>query len=347
MRTRGAALGAVGMMRIAIFGAGSIGCLIGGSLIVRGNEVVLVGKEEVGQQIAEHGLTVSDLDGRSEKIPSEMVNYSLDPSAIANSDVILLTVKCPDTRIAAKEIGKYAKEDAVIYSLQNGVGNTAILRDELKGFDVVAAMVAFNALSMENAHFHRATDAGLVLGKHPASHQLARLLKQSHIPTTIASDMQSVLWGKLCLNLNNAINVLSDLPLKQQLGRRNYRKVLAECIEEALAVMKAKNIEPAKIGKVSPKYIPTLLALPDPVFKLVAGSMMKMDETARSSMWEDLQKGREPEIDYLNGAIVAEGIKHHVATPANAAITELVKKAFKEGRSPQMRGEQLLEAIKP
>ena len=84
-------------MRIAIFGAGSIGCLIGGSLIARGNEIVLVGREEVGRQIAEHGLTVSDLDGRSEKIPAEMVNYSLDTSAIANSDVILLTVKCTDT----------------------------------------------------------------------------------------------------------------------------------------------------------------------------------------------------------------------------------------------------------
>ncbi len=333
-------------MRIAIFGAGSIGCLIGGSLIVRGNEVVLIGREEVGKQIAEYGLTVSDLDGRNERIAPEMVNYSLDPAAIANSDVILVTVKCPDTRTAGSEIAKHAKPDAVIYSLQNGVGNTPILREELKGFDVVAAMVAFNALWMEGAHFHRATDAGLVLGKHPDSHQLARLLKQSHIPTTIATDMQAVLWGKLCLNLNNAINVLSDLPLKRQLERRNYRKVLAICVEEALAVMKAKGIEPAKIGKVSPKYIPTLLGLPDPVFKLVAGSMMKMDDTARSSMWEDLQNGRQPEIDYLNGAIVAEGVRHHVPTPANAVITELVKKAFAAGKSPQMSGQDLLEAIK-
>ena len=334
-------------MRIAVFGAGSIGCLIGGSLLARGNDVVLIGREQVGAEIAEYGLTVSDLEGRRETIPADKVPYSLTPDAVAGCDVILLTVKCTDTRNAAEEIARHAGKDTVIYSLQNGVGNTPILREVLKGYPVVAAMVAFNALWMGEGRFHRATDAGLVLGKHPASHQLARLLKQSHIATTIASDMQAVLWGKLCLNLNNAINVLSDLPLKRQLERRNYRRVLASCVEEALAVMRAKNIEPAKIGKVSPKYIPSILNLPDPVFKLVAGSMMKMDDNARSSMWEDLQKGREPEIDYLNGRIAEEGDRLKIATPANAKITQLVKEAFAKGVSPKMSGQELLDAITP
>lgn len=332
-------------MRIAVFGAGSIGCLVGGSLLAKGNDVMLIGREPVRSEVAKFGLTVSDLDGRKHHIAPGKVPFSLDPAGIAGYDVILLCVKSPDTREAARQIARHASKDAVIYSLQNGVGNTPILREELKGFAVMAGMVAFNALSMGEGKFHRATDAGIVIGKHPASHQLARLLKQSHIPATIATDMASVLWGKLCLNLNNAINVLSDLPLKRQLERRNYRKVLAECIEEALAVMKAKNIEPAKIGKVSPKYLPSILNLPDPVFKLVAGSMMKMDDNARSSMWEDLQKGREPEIDYLNGAIAAEGDKLKIATPANARITELVKDAFAKGESPRMSGQQLLDAI--
>ena len=332
-------------MRIAIFGAGSIGCLIGGSLIADGNDVVMIGRKQIADEIAANGLTISDLEGRSETIPANKVRYSLDPDALKDADIILVTVKCPDTLDAAKTIAKHASKTSIVYSLQNGVGNTPILREELKGFDVIAGMVAFNALWLPNAHFHRATGAGLVLGKHVDSHQLARKLKQANIPTTIAADMQAVLWGKLCLNLNNAINVLSDMPLKAQLENRSYRKVLAECIEEALGVMKAKKIEPAKIGKISPKYIPTILNLPDPVFKLVARSMMKMDDTARSSMWEDLQRNREPEIDYLNGAIVREGIDLHVSTRANEVITELVKKAFAEKHSPRLSGEQLLEKI--
>ena len=155
--------------------------------------------------------------------------------------------------------------------------------------------------------------------------------------------MQCGICGANCASTSTMLSMCCQtLPLKQQLESRNYRKVLGECIEEALAVMKAKNIEPAKIGKVSPKYIPTMLDLPDPVFKLVAGSMMKMDDRRALPCGRICRKSREPEIDYLNGAIVAEGIKHHVATPANAAIAIWSKTAFKEGRSPQMSGEQLL-----
>jgi 2-dehydropantoate 2-reductase len=332
-------------MRIAIFGAGSIGCMIGGSLIADGHEVVLIGRQQIGDEIAQYGLTVSDLEGRSKTLDASKVNYTIDPSALKGIDCILLTVKCTDTLEAAKTIAAHASSKSVIYSFQNGIGNVAILEKELKGMDVVAAVVAFNVLWMKNAHFHRSTDAGIVLGRHPASHELARNLRLAHIPTIISPKMDEVAWGKLCLNLNNAINVLSDLPLKQQLAERSYRKVLAAAIEEALAVMKAKKINPSKVGKVSPKYIPSILNLPDPVFKMVTGSMMKMDDTARSSMWEDLQKNRASEIDYLNGAVVDAGLRLKVPTPVNQAIITLVKQAFEEKRSPQLSGEQLLERV--
>ncbi len=332
-------------MKIAIFGAGSIGTLVGGSLIAQGNHVVLIGRKNLGKEIAANGLTISDLEGRSTKLTADKIQFSESAKALAGHDVILLCVKCTDTESAAHEIAKHADKDAIVYSMQNGIGNIAILSKILENQEVVPTVVGFNALWLENAQFHRATDAGIILGKNTASHELARLLRKAHIPTTISAHMTEVLWGKLCLNLNNALNVLSDMPLKAQLGDRSYRKVLAICIDEALAVMGAKKIKPEKIGKVSPNYIPTILNLPDPVFKIVARSMMKMDDHARSSMWEDLQKGREPEIDYLNGAIVKEGAKLHVPTPANAAICDLVKAAFKEGRSPQLSGEQLLELI--
>ncbi|MGB7288245.1 MAG: 2-dehydropantoate 2-reductase [Salaquimonas sp.] len=332
-------------MKIAIFGAGSIGCLVGGSLLAKGNDVVFIGKERIAGEIEKHGLTISDLENRVTHLPKESIKYSVTPDAIAGADVILLCVKCTHTREAAKEIAIYANKNAIIYSLQNGVGNTAILREELKGFDVVAAMVGFNAVQLENNRFHRATDAGLVLGKNVASHELARLLRNAHIPASISNNMQEVLWGKLCLNLNNALNVLSDLPLKQQLENRSYRKILGICISEALEVMTAKGITPEKIGKVKPKYLPFILNLPDPIFSLAARSMMKMDDEARSSMWEDLQKRREPEIDYLNGAIVKAGEENMVATPANRIICALVKEAFAAGSSPRLSGEQLLSKI--
>jgi 2-dehydropantoate 2-reductase len=332
-------------VKIAILGAGSVGCFVGGLLIASGEDVVLFGRQAMADEIAKNGLSLSDLEGMKKRLPSGEVVYSTDPAVLSDSEYILVTVKSTNTGEAGKLIAEHADRSSIVYSLQNGVGNAAILEKELPGFDVVPAMVAFNVIWQDKAHFHRATEGGLTFGKHPASHALAKKIRDAGLATSIASDMEAVLWGKLCLNLNNAINVLSDMPLKQQLQDKSYRKILALCIEEALAVMDEKKIVPAKIAKVRAKHLPSLLSLPDPVFRLVAGSMLKMDDSARSSMWEDFKYGREPEIDFLNGAIVSEGEKLHVQTPVNKAVTDMVKQAFKTGKSPGLSGEELLARV--
>ena len=114
-----------------------------------------------------------------------------------------------------------------------------------------------------------------------------------------------VQWGKLLLNLNNALNALSGLPLATQLADRRWRLLLAAQIEEALAVLKAAGIAPARIEGVPPRLIPSILRLPDWLFRLVARRMLAIDPAARSSMWEDLAARRPTEIDYLQGAILA------------------------------------------
>ncbi|MEQ8826952.1 MAG: ketopantoate reductase C-terminal domain-containing protein, partial [Parvibaculum sp.] len=89
-------------------------------------------------------------------------------------------------------------------------------------------------------------------------------------------------------------------------------------------------IRPAKIGRVSPGLIPVILRLPDFLFTRIAGSMLKIDEDARSSMAEDLEQIREPEIDYLNGEIVRLGEEFGVPTPVNSSIVATVKQRFAE-----------------
>jgi len=332
-------------VKIGILGAGSIGCFVGGLLTAAGEEVVLFGRQAMADEIAQNGMTLSDLEGLKIALTPDKLNYSTSPAVLAGCEYVLVCVKSTDTLEAARLIAKNCDKKSIVYSLQNGVGNAAILEENLPGFDVVPAMVAFNVIWKDKAVFHRATEGGLSFGKHPASHALAKKIRDAGLATSIASDMEAVLWGKLCLNLNNAINVLSDMPLKKQLQDKSYRRILALCIEEAMAVMEAKKITPAKIGKVRARHLPALLNLPDAVFRLVAGSMLKMDDSARSSMWQDFTLVREPEIDYLNGAIVSEGKKLHVPTPVNKMVTDMVKEAFKSGKSPGLTGDELLERV--
>ena len=134
--------------------------------------------------------------------------------------------------------------------------------------------------------------------------------------------MPGVQWGKLLLNLNNAINALSGLPLRDQLSQRAWRAILAAQVAEALSATKAAGIVPVTSPLPAP-LLPIVLRLPDTVFRILAGRMLKIDPQARSSMWEDLQQGRRTEIDYLQGAIVRIAAQHGQRAPLSERIIEL------------------------
>jgi 2-dehydropantoate 2-reductase len=143
------------------------------------------------------------------------------------------------------------------------------------------------------------------------------------------ANMTEVLWGKLILNLNNALNALAGIPLAAELADRRWRLLLATQIDEALAVLKATGIRPGVVEGVPPWAAPRILRLPDWLFRLVARRMLAIDPQARSSMWEDLLRGRITEVDYLQGAILALAKRIGVATPMTERIVRLIKEAEK------------------
>src|SRR5690606_11829169 len=114
-------------------------------------------------------------------------------------------------------------------------------------------------------------------------------------------DMLAVLWGKLLLNLNNSVNALAGIPLKAELEQRGYREVFAACMEEALVALERAGLRPKVDVPLPPRWLPRVLRLPTPAFRVVAARMIRMDPSARSSMLEDLSSGRPTEIDALNG----------------------------------------------
>ena len=154
------------------------------------------------------------------------------------------------------------------------------------------------------------------------------------------------MWGKLVMNLNNSINALSGISLLEQLHDRQYREVLALSIKEALVVLAAANIQPKRTGKIVPRLAAVLLQLPNFIFTRIAQSMLKIDPQARSSMYDDLMKGRVTEIDYLNGEIIALGRNHGIETPINNKIYQLIKTAESSASgSPMLSGEHLLSSL--
>ena len=333
---------------IAILGAGSIGCYVGGMMHDAGCEVRFIGRENTGRQITRSGLILSALDRNPVSISSNKINWNTAPEAMAGCKAILLCTKSNDTLASAKLISKYCNQDSVIVSLQNGVGNGDILRKTLGDMTVLPAMVSFNIARIDGTplRFHRGSDGEIIFQQHPFTRQLSQLLSSNGVRARCVNDMKPVAWGKLMMNLNNAVNVISGLPLKRQLQNRDWRLVFAASVKEAMEVLKHSSIKPAKIGGVSPALIPVILRLPDPVFNFVAGSILKIDENARSSMWEDLQAGRNSEIDYLNGAICDLGRKLNVPTPVNDLMIKLVKQRFDDNHCDTMPVGEILDKIR-
>ncbi|MFV3073909.1 2-dehydropantoate 2-reductase [Niveispirillum fermenti] len=321
----------VGGRRILIAGAGSVGTYAGGCLAHAGRPITLLGRPSLMDRITAGGLHVSDLEGRHHHIAAGPgLRPETDPAAaMRDAGLILVTVKCADTAAMGRLIADHAPSDTTVISLQNGVGNAALLAEPLGHDRVVAGMVPFNIVQLADGRFHRGTDGAVMVAAGHAG--LRAELDVPGLPVVESADMDSVLWGKLLINLNNALNALSGLPLAEQLGLRPWRLLLAEQQREALRALAAAGIRPARLGPLRPGLLPHVLRLPDPLFRLLARRMLSIDPLARSSMWEDLERRRPTEIDRLQGAIVALAGRHSLSAPVNARVRDLVRQAEAAG----------------
>ncbi|HEX5184323.1 MAG TPA: 2-dehydropantoate 2-reductase [Allosphingosinicella sp.] len=313
-------------MKVAIFGAGSVGCFVGGAWQAAGLDVAFVGRERIGADIAENGLVLTDSAGWRTRLAPEAVDFSTQPAALKAAEIILLTVKSNDTEAAAKEISRNARKGATILSFQNGVSNAETLRAALgKRFKVAQGMVPFNVAYLGSGRFHKGVAGELVAEDGPITRALAeRIGARGPATLRLATDMPSIAWGKLLINLNNAVNALSGRTLLDQLRERDYRRVVAASIIEALGVLEAAGIEPAKVGPVPPRLLPHVIGAPNAIFALFLKAQ-KIDAAARSSMADDLAAARPTEIDYLNGEVVKLGKKLNRPTPVNGAIVNLIR----------------------
>jgi len=315
-------------MNVAILGAGSVGCFVGGAWAEAGIPVSFVGRERIAREIAENGLTLTDYSGWRVRLGPDRVDFSTKPNALASADVIALCVKSIGTAAAAKEIARNAKKGALVVSFQNGVSNVDTLRETLgKRFEAAAGMVPYNVAALGHGRFHKGVAGDLVAEDRPALRALAERIGDGPARLLLSSDMPSIAWGKLLINLNNAVNALSGRTLLEQLRERDYRRVVAASILEALGLLEAAGIEPAKIGPVPPRLLPHVIASPDFIFNNLFLRIQKIDSRARSSMADDLKAGRPTEIAYLNGEVVRLAKSLGRPAPVNEAIVSLVRQA--------------------
>ena len=156
------------MAKIVIHGAGAIGCFVGGAWAASGLDITLIGRPYVSETIHQHGMTLTDYDGFSANLSIDQIKCSTDPDPLESADIIGLSVKSVATETAAAEIRKHAKAGSIVLSLQNGISNVDTLRQLLPDQTVLAGMVPFNVVAMENGRWHKGTLGLLMADRHPA-----------------------------------------------------------------------------------------------------------------------------------------------------------------------------------
>jgi 2-dehydropantoate 2-reductase len=325
---------------IGIAGAGSIGCFVGGMVAAAGRPVALLARPRVIAEIEGSGLRLTSFEGLDRQIAAKEMTLSTDPAVFSDAGVVLVTVKSADTPEIADLIARHAPAGAIVISLQNGVGNVSVLRERLPAHRVLAGMVPFNVIAMGQGRFHRATSGDIVIEQDDAG--TAERLSVPGLTMRASGNIAGVQWGKLLVNLNNALNALADMPLRQQLAQRPWRMLFADQMAEGLAAIRAEGIRPVSSTAIPAGWTPALLRLPDTLFGMLLGGTMKIDPQARSSMWEDLKRGRRTEIDYLQGVITAIADRRGLEVPLSRRIVTLIKSAEAAGQgSPKLTPEQI------
>ena len=290
-------------MKVAVMGAGSVGCYYGGMLARAGHDVVLIGRPQHVDAIRRNGLRLERQDGDS----YVRVEASTEPAAAAGAQLVLFCVKSTDTDSAAAALKPHLAADALVLSLQNGVDNVERLRKVLP--QEVAAAVVYVATEMAGpGHVRHHGRGELVIEPSGASDAVATALIAAGVPTEISTNVRGALWAKLILNCAyNALSAIAQMPYGKLVQEEGVSASMRDVIAECVAVAQADGV-----------------TLPDGV----EAAVKRIAETMPgqlSSTAQDLARGKASEIDHLNGYVARRGDALGVPTPANRMLHTLVK----------------------
>ncbi len=305
-------------MRVAVLGAGAVGCYFGGMLARAGHTVTLIGRALHVDVFRASGLHFEGLRF-DERIP---VGASTSVEAVRGTELVLFCVKSTDTDAAASQMAPFLEPEALVLNLQNGVDNAERIQARIS--QRVIPAVVYGATEMAGpGHLKHHGRGDLVIGAlgDVSADVLARVqqcFEAAGVPVAISDNVVGELWAKLVANCAyNAVSAISQLPYGVMIRSAGVPETMRDVTDETLAVAKASGVR-----------------MPPDMLERVYG-IAKAMPTQYSSTAQDLARGKTTEIDHLNGYVVRRGEALGVPTPANRALWALVK--LLEAKTPKAR----------
>lgn len=307
-------------MRIIIYGAGGVGCVIGGHLALKGHDVLLIGRPGHVNEINRNGLSLVTPGGVHElKIPAVTHPDQID---FKQDDVVFLCMKGQDTEKALQELS--ALTDKIpVFCVQNGVRNEETASEY---FEIVyGVMVRVGAIYLKDGEVMARRDppGWLVMGRYPDGadellEPVSSALRDAGFPVMITPDVMSYKWGKLMGNLANSIIAITNAGRKEigELAgpvRGELNKLL---IEAGIKCIPGKQLEEEW-----------------PVMKIPIRA--SLDVEAHSSSWQSLKRKQGTvETEFMNGEAVRLAKKLGKEAPLNEKLVQIMQEMAANGEEP-------------
>jgi 2-dehydropantoate 2-reductase len=315
-------------VRYVIYGAGSIGCVVGGLLLNSRSRVLFVARPRVARAIAT-GYEIKTPEGDLH-VKGDVVT-ELDPASIGADDVVIMTVKSQDTRAAVANLSNLYPRSVEIVCLQNGVSNEPATHDIFSR--VYGGLLLISTVQLE-PELVTLKGNRIAIGCYPDgtdafAEQLAGAFCRSGFEAMASRSIMSLKWAKLVANLNNATHAITGYWLEKSAADPEMRTLMAAVREEGLRLLDAAGIavEPPA-GEPNPIRIRDDTAkLREPAPDCGTSKTPRWPEERRTyaSMHQDLLLGRTAnESDFLNGEIVKLGERLGIPTPYNRILMETV-----------------------
>jgi 2-dehydropantoate 2-reductase len=298
-------------MRIAIVGSGGVGGYFGGRLAASGADVTFLARGAHLDALRARGLRITSPKG---DLHLPRVKAAGDTSEIGPVDIVLFAVKLYDTDSAVSALPPLIGPDTAVIPLQNGVDSVATLikavgREHTAGGTCyVSAVIAEPGVIRHTAMDH------LIFGeldrtRSPRLLALREACQTAGFQSTLSDDITLDIWNKFVrLTVLSGVTTAARSPLGVIRDEPELWTLLKEAVREAMAVARAKGI-----------------AVPESTVEDVAKAYAALPPQTKSSMLEDLERGRRIELPWLSGAVVRIGREVGVPTPTHSFINAVLR----------------------
>ncbi len=311
-------------MRIAVIGAGAIGCLVAGYLKEKGEEVTLVGHGPSVSAINDRGIVISGVRGNL------AVRLNITESLNYTPDLVILTTKTQDIDSALAD-SIHLIRNALMLTTQNGVQADQLVAGYMPVEKIISSIVMFGATYLEPGrvvhNFEGSWILGSIFNPHPTEALLAlSLVLNKAFPAVISQQIKGMKYLKIFVNANNCLPAILGKSMQEVFSDLTVSRISIAIWKEAFEVFNKIGIDLVSLPGFPVENLTKFTNMPSVhAAEIFSGLMRNLSkDPLYGSILQSIMRGKLSEIDYINGEFVRLAEKNNLQAPLNKALVEMV-----------------------